>query len=132
MNGNDERETIIADGTVMKGSVNSDCPVTVSGKIDGELEAPTLHITQSGSVNGQILVEKINSEGEISGEIEAQEVILSGKVRDKTSIKAKTLEVKLNAQDPDVLNLTFGECSIDVGNEPENTPEVIDEEDVVE
>ena len=112
----DTKETIIAEGTVMKGSITSDCPVTVSGKVDGDLSAPSLNITNSGSVHGQVLVEKLVSNGEISGEIEAQEVNLAGTVKDKTSIKAKTLEVRLDAKDPERLNVTFGDCSLEVGD----------------
>lgn len=124
------RETIIADGTIMKGSIASECPVTVSGKVEGDLSAPSLHITEVGSVHGQVLVEKIHSQGEISGDIEAQEVILSGKVRDKTSIKAKSLEVKLDAQDPDKLNVTFGDTTLSIGETTsEPAPEEEDEED---
>ncbi|MBN2381600.1 polymer-forming cytoskeletal protein [bacterium] len=108
-------ETIIAQGTVMKGSIASEVPVTVSGKVDGDLAAPTLNISETGSVHGQVLVENLMSKGEISGEIEAQEVNLSGKVRDKTSIKAKSLEVKLDTSDPERLTVTFGECTLDVG-----------------
>ena len=114
MNG-EMNETIIAEGTVMKGSIASECPITVSGKVEGDLAAPALTITPQGSVHGQVLVEKLVSQGEISGDIEAKEVNLSGKVRDKTAIKARTLEVKLDAQDPDRLTVTFGEVSLEVG-----------------
>jgi len=129
MNGyNETKETVVADGTVMKGSITSDCPVTVSGKVDGDLSAPELKITTTGCVHGQVLVDKLLSEGEISGEIEAQDVTLSGKVRDKTSIKAKTLEVKLDSEDPDRLTLTFGECTLDIGDSAKQY-EVSEEED---
>lgn len=114
MNG-EMNETIIADGTVMKGSIASECPITVSGKVEGDLAAPSLTITPQGSVHGQVLVERLVSQGEISGDIEAKEVNLSGKVRDKTAIKARSLEVKLDAQDPDRLTITFGEVSLEVG-----------------
>jgi cytoskeletal protein CcmA (bactofilin family) len=122
------RETIIAEGTVMKGSIASECPITVSGKVEGDLAAPSLNITEEGSVHGQVLVEKLYSRGEISGEIEAQEVKLSGKVRDKTSIKAKSLEVKLDAHDPERLNVTFGEVTLVVGEKSGDAPKVKDEE----
>jgi len=122
-------ETIIAQGTVMKGSIASEVPVTVSGKVDGDLAAPTLNITETGSVHGQVLVENLTSQGEISGEIEAQEVNLSGKVRDKTSIKAKSLEVKLDTADPERLMVTFGECTLDVGNTAKQSNIVAPEDD---
>lgn len=126
----DHNETVIAQGTVMKGSIASEVPVTVSGKVDGDLAAPTLNITSTGSVHGQVLVENLTSQGEVSGEIEAQEVNLSGKVRDKTSIKAKSLEVKLDTTDPERLSVTFGECTLDVGESAsQQQPITMDNED---
>ena len=48
------RESVVAQGTSFKGIVTSDCPVTVSGTVDGELSAPALVVTDSGSVNGKV------------------------------------------------------------------------------
>ena len=107
------KKTIIEDGTEFDGSIRSKCPIAVSGKLKGELQAPALTVHNSGSVQGQVVVSELHSEGEISGEIEAEVVVLSGKVSDHTVINAKTLEVKLDQ--PGGLQVKFGNCELNVG-----------------
>jgi len=107
------KKTIIEDGTEFDGSIRSQCPIAVSGKLKGDLQAPALTVHNSGTVQGQVMVSELHSEGEISGEIDAEVVVLSGKVSDQTVINAKTLEVKLDQ--PDGLQVMFGNCELNVG-----------------
>jgi cytoskeletal protein CcmA (bactofilin family) len=108
------KQTILEDGTEFDGSVKSKCPITVSGKLKGEISAPSLTVTPSGSVHGQVKVSQLKSQGEISGDIEAESVELSGRVNDQTTIRATTLEVMLN-QPGNKLQVTFGNCELQVG-----------------
>ena len=48
------KQTILEDGTEFDGSIKSKCPITVSGKLKGEVSAPSLTVTKSGSVHGQV------------------------------------------------------------------------------
>ncbi|MCP3978787.1 MAG: hypothetical protein GY716_05585 [bacterium] len=108
------KQTVIEEGTEFDGSVNSKCDITLSGKVKGKLDAPSLTVTPSGVVDGQVTVETLCSKGQISGEILADTVELSGKVNDKTVINAATLEVKLS--DPGSgLQVVFGNCELKVG-----------------
>jgi len=118
MDHNGAKESIVASGTSVQGVVTSECPVTVSGIVDGELTAPALLVTESGSVSGKVTVEDLRSSGEIAGEIDAGTMQLSGTVRDKTSIRAKSLDVKLSADGSDKLQLVFGTATIEVGPNP--------------
>lgn len=113
------RQSIIARGTSLQGTLTSECPVTVSGVVDGEFTAPSLVVTDSGCVHGKVLVDELKSTGELSGEIDAGAMQLSGKVRDNTAIRAKTLEVKLDSAGSDRLRLVFGSATLEVGPEPE-------------
>ena len=115
-----DKHTIIQDGTDFDGSISSRCPIEVSGSLKGELLAPALTVSESGSVHGQVKVELLESDGEISGEIEADTVKLCGKVSDKTVINAGTLEVNLSQADKG-LQVTFGNCELRVGDKPGNT-----------
>src|SRR5438105_10798298 len=36
----DEKKTLVEEGTELKGSISSKCPIVVRGKIDGEVQAP--------------------------------------------------------------------------------------------
>ncbi|MNC99653.1 hypothetical protein D3C83_180110 [compost metagenome] len=60
----------------------------------------------------------ITSEGELSGEFEAESVRLSGSIKDNTIIRAKTLEVSLVSEGG--MQVVFGECELNVGDAPED------------
>lgn len=112
-----EKQTLIEQGTEFKGTMKSTCPVIVNGRIEGELSAPELDVTTTGTVRGNIKAERLSSRGVLSGNIDAGDLFLSGSVGSKTVIKAKNLEVKL-APDQGRMELTIGECTLDVGDEP--------------
>ncbi|HTV22011.1 MAG TPA: polymer-forming cytoskeletal protein [Polyangiaceae bacterium] len=112
-----EKQTLIEQGTEFKGTMKSTCPVVVNGRIEGELSAPELDVTTTGSVRGNIKADRLSSRGVLSGNIDAGDLFLSGSVGSKTVIKAKNLEVKL-APDQGRMELTIGECTLDVGDEP--------------
>lgn len=111
------RQTLVEEGTVFKGVMSSNCPIVVRGRIEGELEGPSLHVSDSGTVAGVVKVTEIRSEGILSGEFDAERVQLSGQVRDKTVIRAKSLEVKL-APETGRMEVVFGECALEVGEVP--------------
>ena len=97
MDHNGAKESVVASGTSVQGVVMSECRVTVSGKVK---------------------VEDLRSSGEIAGEIDAGTMQLSGTVRDKTSIRAKSLDVKLSADGSEKLQLVFGTATLEVGPNP--------------
>jgi hypothetical protein len=68
-------------------------------------------------VHGKVKVGQIESQGELSGEFDADVIQLSGTVKDKTVVRAKSLEVKL-APVTGKMQVVFGECVIDVGDMP--------------
>jgi cytoskeletal protein CcmA (bactofilin family) len=110
------KQTIVEEGTEFEGTLKSTCPISVSGKLQGMISAPSMTILQSGAVHGKIKVQQLKSQGEISGEIDADSVELSGRVSDQTTIRAKTLEVSLNQKSGDEkLQMTFGNCELQVG-----------------
>ena len=111
------KRTLVEEGTEFHGTMKSSCPVTVNGRIEGELTAPRLDVTESGSVVGTIKADELNSRGKLSGNIDAGALSLSGSVGSNTVIKAKKLEVKL-APSQGRMQVSFGECTLDVGDEP--------------
>jgi cytoskeletal protein CcmA (bactofilin family) len=111
------KHTVIEEGTEFKGTLTSSCPVDVRGRIDGEVATPALTVSASGSVHGRAKVGSVRSEGELSGEFDADTIELAGSVRDNTVIRARSLEVKL-ASERGKLQVTFGECELSVGDEP--------------
>src|SRR4051812_32642514 len=111
------KRTLVEEGTELKGSLTSTCPVLVRGRIEGEVKAPALTVSPSGAVHGRATVGQIEAEGELSGEFDADVVQLSGKVKDRTVIRTKSLSVKLAAE-TGKLQVTFGECELAVGDPP--------------
>ena len=113
MNG---RKTLVEEGTQFKGSLSSDCPIEVKGRVEGDLTAPALAVSTSGAVHGKVKVGEMRSQGELAGEFDADVVQLSGTVKDNTVIRAKSLEVKL-APEKGKMQVIFGECELEVGSE---------------
>jgi cytoskeletal protein CcmA (bactofilin family) len=112
-----EKQTLVEEGTEFKGTLSSNCPIVIKGRLEGDVLGPSLHVSATGSVSGKVKVGQIESEGEIAGHYEADVVRLSGRVKDRTVIKAKTLEMRL-APPSGKLEITFGECELEVGDEP--------------
>jgi cytoskeletal protein CcmA (bactofilin family) len=112
-----EKRTLVEEGTELKGSLTSTCPVLVRGRIEGDVKAPSLTVSPTGSVSGKAHVGELQAEGELSGEFDADVVQLSGKVQDRTVIRAKTLSVQLAAESGK-LQVVFGECELAVGDPP--------------
>ena len=110
------RMTLIEEGTELKRSVSSSCPGLIRGRVAGDVAAPSLTVAPSGAVSGRVKVGTMVSTGEISGEIEADNASLSGRVNDETVIRARTLEVKLASEGR--MTVTFGEARLEIGDAP--------------
>ena len=111
-----EKRTLVEDGTEFTGKLSSRCPIVVMGKVEGQVSGPSIHVTSTGSIAGTVKVAELRSEGEIAGEIEAESVQLSGRVRDATVIRTRSLEVSLRRAD--AMEVVFGDCELAVGDEP--------------
>jgi cytoskeletal protein CcmA (bactofilin family) len=111
------KHTLVEDGTEFKGTMSSKCPIVVMGKVEGDITGPVIHITPSGVVAGVVKVKELHSDGELAGEVEADTVQISGRVRDRTVIRARTLEVSLTSTKGG-MQVMFGECELAVGDEP--------------
>src|SRR5215470_5530074 len=112
-----EKQTLVEEGTEFKGSLSSNCPIVIKGRLEGDVSGPSLTVSATGSISGTVKTGEIKSEGEIAGRYEADVVRLSGRVKDGTVIRAKTLEMRL-APPKGKLEITFGECELEVGEEP--------------
>jgi cytoskeletal protein CcmA (bactofilin family) len=111
------KHTLVEDGTEFKGTMSSNCPIVVMGKVEGDIAGPVIHITPSGVVAGVVKVKELRSDGELAGEVEADTVQISGRVRDRTIIRARSLEVSLSVSKGG-MQVVFGECELAVGDEP--------------
>lgn len=113
-----QKQTTVEEGTQFRGTLQSSCQVLVRGVVEGELSAPSVVISESGSVVGNVKAQSIRSEGVLAGQVDAEDIVLSGSVSSDTVIRARTLEVKLQSGDGKKLELSFGECILEVGDDP--------------
>jgi cytoskeletal protein CcmA (bactofilin family) len=111
-----EKKTLVEEGTQFRGSLSSNCPVIVRGRIEGDVQAPSLMVSATGAVHGKVKVDEMRSQGELAGEFDADVVQLSGTVKDNTIIRARSLEVKLTPANGK-MHVVFGDCTLDVGGE---------------
>jgi cytoskeletal protein CcmA (bactofilin family) len=111
-----DRKTLVEEGTQFKGSLSSNCPIEVKGRIEGDVTAPALTVAVGGAVHGKVKVGEIRSQGELAGEFDADVVQLSGTIKDNTVIRAKSLEVKLSSPNSK-MQVIFGECELEVGGD---------------
>lgn len=111
------KHTLVEEGTEFKGTMSSNCPIVVMGKVEGDVTGPIIHVTPSGVVSGTVKVKQLHSAGELAGEVEADTVEISGRVRDRTVIRARSLEVSL-ATTKGGMQVVFGDCELAIGDEP--------------
>jgi hypothetical protein len=111
------KRTVIENGTEIEGAIKSDRAIVLSGSVKGQVTAPSLDVTQDGSIKGTVKVNRFACRGEVGGEVMAEAVELSGRILDATVIRSKTLDVKL-AQGDGGVEVTFGNCELQVGDLP--------------
>ena len=114
----ESKKTLIEEGTELKGTLTSTCPIVVQGRVEGELSGPSVEVADTGVLSGKAKVTELRSRGEIAGEFDAKVVELSGRVRDKTIIRAESLEVSLRRAEGRI-EMVFGDCELAVGDAPD-------------
>ena len=114
----DTKKTLIEEGTELKGTLTSTCPIVVMGRVDGELTGPSVEVTESGTLCGKAKVTELRSRGELAGEFDAQVIELAGRVRDKTLIRAQAMEISLKRTDGRI-EMVFGDCELAIGDAPD-------------
>ena len=111
-----KQPTVVPEGADVQGSIRSTGDVLISGKLKGELNASSLTIESTGSVQGQIKVERLVSHGEVTGEIDAKSVELHGNVGDHTVLRADSLQVT-PGRPGEKSQVILGSCELHVGDQ---------------
>jgi len=113
------RKTVVEEGTALRGSLASNGQVLVMGRVDGEVSGVAVEITETGAVSGRVKTPALRARGELRGQIEAEDVEISGHVLDDTVIRAQALAV--NIPGPGGPSVLFGDCELQIGEAPQNT-----------
>jgi len=113
--GGNVKRTLVEEGAEFRGVLTSRHPVLVMGTVEGDLNGPALEVSDTGVVAGRIRVGELRSRGEVAGDVEAEKIQLGGRVRDKTVLRAKSLQVEQTAAgSPGAI--AFGDCELEVGD----------------
>ena len=78
---------MIGQGVKITGNISADNEVIIQGSVEGDVECDSIHIDQSGKINGNIKSKTMNIEGAAEGEVNVEDVLtiksdgkLSGKI----------------------------------------------------
>jgi cytoskeletal protein CcmA (bactofilin family) len=113
------KQTVVEEGTALRGSLASNGQVLVMGRVDGEVSGIAVEITETGAISGRVKTPALRSRGELRGEITAEDVEISGHVLDDTVIRAQAISV--NIPNPGGTAVLFGDCELEIGEAPQNT-----------
>src|SRR5262245_57952983 len=111
------KATVLDEGSVFAGTLSTTSPIIVRGQLEGTVTGPSLEVTETGKLSGQIKVAELKSSGALAGEYDVERIELSGRVSDKTIIRTQSLEIK-PAMGPEKMSVVFGECELCVGEAP--------------
>ena len=101
--------TIVEEGTAFMGDFTSSCPIIVKGRIEGDVKAPTVTITHSGALKGNVEAKTIVCKGSAAGIFEADTIELSGSIAQNTVIRAQRLNLNIESTSGRI-ELAFGQA----------------------
>src|SRR6476619_5798704 len=64
-NGSQPKQTVVEEGTALRGSLASNGQVLVMGRVDGEVSGIAVEITESGAISGRVKTPAPRSRGEL-------------------------------------------------------------------
>lgn len=104
-----ETATIVEEGTAFAGDFESTCPIIVKGRVEGDVKAPTVTITHSGEVKGNVEAKTIVCKGSAAGVLEADTIELSGSIAQNTVVRARRLNLNIESTSGRI-ELAFGQA----------------------
>jgi cytoskeletal protein CcmA (bactofilin family) len=98
MENNDAMSSVIGTALQINGDVTSDGDIRIEGTIVGDVKSRTLHLGQSGEVQGEVIADQIEVSGRIVGQIKARIVSLTRSASVEGDILHETLSVDAGAK----------------------------------
>lgn len=92
------RETVIAEGLKIVGSVTAEGLVEVNGQIEGDLQCTSLIISPKACINGGVQAERVVVNGNVEGPIHGGEVILKSRAIVVGDIQTQSLAVGFTSE----------------------------------
>src|SRR5262245_3129163 len=88
-----ELATIVEEGSEFRGNFTSTRPIAVNGRIEGDVSAPAVMVTNSGAVHGNVEAKTISCRGSAAGVLAADTIELSGSIAQNTVIRAQRVNL---------------------------------------
>jgi cytoskeletal protein CcmA (bactofilin family) len=76
-----DKPSIVSESIEIRGELNSTGALHVEGKVIGKVEAHSVNISSSGSVDGELTCQSLNVKGRFSGTAVCEELLLAGSAR---------------------------------------------------
>ncbi|MAV82821.1 MAG: hypothetical protein CMI90_05110 [Pelagibacteraceae bacterium] len=91
------RNTFISEDLEIQGEVFGKDYVELAGKIIGKAKSKKIDIRQSGSILGEVTADIVTVEGNVEGEIIAQDLYVKSTSKIKGTIKYKNIDIQNGA-----------------------------------
>jgi cytoskeletal protein CcmA (bactofilin family) len=113
------KDTVVEEGTTLSGTMAATGRILVMGRLEGTVAGPAVEISRTGALVGRIKAGTLRSRGDLGGQLDADDIDLGGRILDQTLIRARELTVTLEDSDGDLVATQFGDCELQVGDEPD-------------
>ena len=94
---------VISSGSTIDGRITSPSTISVSGLVQGELNASEIVVEKEGSVNGSIFAEHLIIIGNLEGEVSANKITIAS----TGSVKGDLSYKRLAIDDGAILDVNF-------------------------
>jgi cytoskeletal protein CcmA (bactofilin family) len=91
------KETVIAEGLKITGSVSADGAVEVNGQVDGDLHCASLTVSPKASIKGGIHARRVVVNGKVEGPISGDDVVLKSHALVIGDIETQSLSIERGA-----------------------------------
>ena len=83
----------IREDVLITGSISASKPVIMSGQLDGNIDAESIHILSTGVLNGDIKADKLKIDGKTIGNIVAEQLHLSASGHLKGEVRCRSVVI---------------------------------------
>ena len=85
--------TVVSSGSRLEGRITSPSTISISGNVEGELNASEIVIEKEGSVSGSIFAEHLIIIGNFEGEVSANKITIASTGRVKGDLSYKRVAI---------------------------------------
>ena len=87
----------VSEDVRITGSISSSKPIMMLGRLDGNVEAKSIHVTATGVVNGDIKADDLKIDGTVIGTIIAAQVHVTASAEIKGKIRCNGITIDKGA-----------------------------------